>query len=256
MRLALLGDPVEHSRSPAIHAAALAAAGIAGSYEARRVDRAGLAAALDEMRRGALDGANVTMPHKAAAAADADHADALVAATGAANTLRGRAGRVEATNTDVEGVVAAAAAAGIDPAAPVLVLGAGGAAAAVLAAFGIRVAGVASRRPAAAAALAARMGSAAAPHPWGAPLPGAVVVNATPLGMDGEALPPGLLEASAGLVDLAYGRHPTPAAAEAGERNLPCADGIEVLVAQAAASFTWWTGLPAPRAAMTAAARD
>ncbi len=64
VRLVLLGDPVAHSRSPAIQRAALAAAGILGSYEARRVDAAGVYRACAEIRAGSLRGANVTMPHK------------------------------------------------------------------------------------------------------------------------------------------------------------------------------------------------
>ena len=64
MRLVLLGDPVGHSRSPAIQNAALSAVGIEGTYEARRVDEAGMVVAVDEIRYGRLDGANVTMPHK------------------------------------------------------------------------------------------------------------------------------------------------------------------------------------------------
>ena len=61
MRLVVLGDPVEHSRSPAIHTAALAACGIDGTYAARCVDEAGMARAVDEVRYGRLDGANAVL---------------------------------------------------------------------------------------------------------------------------------------------------------------------------------------------------
>jgi shikimate dehydrogenase len=90
--------------------------------------------------------------------------------------------------------------------------------------------------------------------PWGEPLPGAVIVNATPLGMSGERLPPGLVEASVGICDLAYGPAETPAVTEARGRGLPVVDGIEVLVAQAARSFWLWTGREPPIEVMRQAA--
>ncbi len=90
--------------------------------------------------------------------------------------------------------------------------------------------------------------------PWGKPLPGAVVVNATPLGMAGEPLPSGVVAAAAGLVDLAYGPVPTPAVSAARAAGLSVIDGIQILVDQAAESFEIWTGQPAPRDVMRAAA--
>ncbi len=259
MRLVLLGDPVVHSRSPVIHRAALAATGLSGSYEARRVGRRGLLGAFADLKEGRIDGANITMPHKSAAAAAADLSDGMVAATGAANTLR-RSGSpdgaiVEATNTDVVGLTVAAEAAGIPREAPVLVLGAGGAAAAAMVAFGDRPAGLSARRPEAAGEMALRTG---APVPfclWGEAVEGAVVINATPLGMHGESLPGDLLEMAAGLVDMAYGDRATPAMRRAHDLGIPAADGLDVLVAQAAASFFWWTDIPAPVNVMQRAAR-
>ncbi|HEX2403719.1 MAG TPA: shikimate dehydrogenase, partial [Acidimicrobiia bacterium] len=62
LRLAVLGDPIEHSRSPAIHSAAMAHLGIEGSYVARRVEAGALIGVIGELRDGRLDGANVTMP--------------------------------------------------------------------------------------------------------------------------------------------------------------------------------------------------
>ncbi len=73
-----------------------------------------------------------------------------------------------------------------------------------------------------------------------------MVVNATPLGMHGEPLPAGVVEAAAGLFDMAYGTRVTPAVAEARRRLLPVVDGLDMLLAQAAASFTLWTGRTAP----------
>ena len=72
------------------------------------------------------------------------------------------------------------------------------------------------------------------------------MVNATPLGMHGEALPPGVVEEAAGLIDLPYGAEPTPAVAAARRLGRPAADGLDVLVAQAALSFRLWTGRGGP----------
>jgi len=256
VRLALLGDPVAHSRSPAIQRAALAAAGILGSYEARRVDAAGVYRACAEIRAGILRGANVTMPHKRVAAAAADRLAPAAARCRAVNTLVGEKGEVVGHNTDVGGLLAAWERAGFPRGVPVLLLGGGGAAAAVLVALAGTGPVIATRRPGAGQALADALGVPATGIPWGEPLAGAVVVNATPLGMYGESLPPGVVEAAAGLVDLAYGPEATPAVALARRRGLPAADGLDVLVAQAALSFELWAEVPAPLAAMEAAARS
>jgi shikimate dehydrogenase len=255
VRLVLLGDPVGHSRSPAVHRVALAAAGIEGRYEARRVDEAGVYRACAEMRAGDLAGANVTMPHKRVAAAAADRLTPEAARCGAVNTLVLAGGEVVGHNTDIGGLRLAAEWAGIPAAAPVLVLGAGGAAAAAAVAFAGSSLAFSARRPEAARALAAAVGVAAREVPWGLPMPGAVVVNATPLGMSGEPLPPGMVEAAGGLIDLPYGEDATPAVAEARRRGLPAVEGLDVLVAQAALSFRLWTGREPALEAMRRAAR-
>lgn len=250
MRLCLLGDPVAHSRSPAIHRAALAACGITGSYEALTVDAAGFADAIADLRRGVFDGANVTMPHKGAAHDACDDLAGEAERAGAVNTLAMRRGRLTGWNTDVLGLRRLLADL---PDGPLLILGAGGAARAALAATD-RMARVAAREPQRGAAAADRFGRAV--HPWGAPWPGAVVVNATPLGMLGEPLPPGVLDGAVALVDLAYGSEGTPAVRQARERGIPVVDGIAVLVAQAADAFEIWTGMAAPLEAMGVAARQ
>jgi len=256
VRLVLLGDPVAHSRSPAIHAAALRATGLEGSYEAVRVDETGLRAAIDRLRHGGLTGANVTMPHKEAACRLADRITGRALRTGAVNTLWASEGQVWGDTTDVDGVLAAWRVAGLPVEAPVLVLGAGGAAAAAVVALDGRSLHVTARRPERAAELLDRTRIGGSVVPWGVPVPGAVVVNATPIGMTpGERLPAAVLEEAAGLLDLAYGPAPTAAVAAARRRGLPVADGLTMLVEQAAASFERWTGRPAPREVMERAAR-
>lgn len=254
MRLALLGDPVAHSRSPAIHTAALAALGLSGTYEARRVGVGGVALAVQEIRSGALDGANITMPLKPDALDAVDEASLEAVRAGAVNTLVLRNGAVRGENTDIGGLRDVWAAADM-PDAPVLILGAGGGAGAALVALEGRELLVAARRSEAARALIASTGVPATHATWERPVPGAVVINATPLGMSGESLPGAVLETAAGLIDLTYGGVPTPAVRWATGR-VPVVDGIDHLVAQAARSFTLWTGLAAPVATMVTAARS
>lgn len=253
MRLALLGDPVAHSLSPAIHRAALAACGLEGTYEARRVDAAGVRLAFDEIRYGSLHGANVTMPHKHLAFSVAESLSQDALRTGAVNTLQRWEGAVRGSNTDVAGILDAWSGAGL-PDAPALILGAGGAAAAALVALGGRTLHISARRSDTAEALVARTRSEAEIVAWGRAVPGAVVVNATALGMEGEQLPPGVVAAATGLLEMPYASGPTPAEREAARLGLPVANGIDMLVGQAAASFTLWTGLAAPRGVMTEAA--
>ncbi len=250
MRLALLGDPVAHSLSPVIHAAALEAAGISGTYTSRRVDAEGVAEAIEQLRDGRLDGANVTMPHKQLAATLCDRLSDNAVRAGSVNTLVLRDGQVFGDTTDVAGVRRSWREL---PPEPVLLLGAGGAAAAALLALEGREIYAAARRPAEAQKLLREMKVPAAIVEWGRAIPDAVVLNATPLGMKGEPLPSGLLEAASGLFDMAYGPSPTPAVSEARRRDIPLVDGRAMLVAQAAVSFQIWTGVEASTAAIVVA---
>ncbi|MCH7585677.1 MAG: shikimate dehydrogenase [Acidobacteria bacterium] len=253
MHLVLLGDPVEHSRSPAIHQAALRALGLTGTYVARRTDGDGVVAACVEIRDGALGGANVTMPLKKAALVAVDAASEPARRAGAVNTLCFRSGAVFGENTDIGGFSDVWEHRGLPDDAPILVLGAGGAAAAVMLAREGSEILASSRRRGAVTELASQLGVTVSEVPWGVAVVGAVVVNATPLGMAGELLPEGIVDAAVGLFDLAYGADTTPAVAEAGQR--PVADGIDMLVAQAARSFEMWTGRRAPLEVMETAAR-
>lgn len=233
--------------------AAMDAAGVAGSYAVRRVDESGLEEAVAEIRRGELDGANVTMPHKRMAAALVDELAPDAQRAGAANTIVRKPRRLVGHLTDVAGVRDAGDEAGFPNAGPVLVLGAGGAAAAAILAVEGRPLRVAARRPGAARELVQRLGVEGEDVAWGTPWPNATVINATPIGMSGERLPPGVVEEAAALLDMAYRDGPTPAVAIARTGAMPVADGLDMLIAQGAASFTLWTALEAPRNAMRAA---
>jgi shikimate dehydrogenase len=253
VRIVLLGDPVDHSRSPAIQSAGLEAAGIEGSYEARRVDEAGMVVAVDEIRYGRLHGANVTMPHKHLAFELADRVAETALRSGAANTLVRHEGEVWGHNTDVDGIRDIWIEKGLPDDAPVLILGSGGAAAGVVVALAKRVVTVSARRSGAAAELLASTRVAGTVIPWGSGVDGAVVVNATPLGMNGESIPAGVLDEAAGFVDLTYGPDEAPSVARSRTFGIPVADGRDMLLAQAAVSFEIWTGVEAPTDAMRAA---
>ncbi len=256
MRLAVFGDPISHSLSPRLHNTALTATGLQGTYVARRVDAAGMEAAVAEIRKGDLDGGNVTMPHKELAARLCDRLAAPAARAGAVNTLLRIGGQVVGHNTDIPGIQDAWGAAALPTAGPILVLGAGGAAAAALLALEGRQLAIASRDPQRAADLISQLSVGASVLPWGQPLAGAVLVNATPIGMQGEPLDQELLAVAVGVFDMAYGPHETPAVRHMKGLDRPVADGRQMLLHQAAAAFSLWTGREAPLAEMQASLAD
>ena len=255
LRLAVLGDPISHSRSPAIHGAAIRHLGLEGGYEARRAGPEELMVAIGELRQGTLQGINITMPLKREAAHAAGLLTEEARVSGSVNTLRFREGVVEGHSTDVVAARAAFTDPRFRPDAPILILGSGGAAAAVLAAAGDRDVYLAARNQDRAANLVAFTNLPASIVPFGTSIVGALVVNATPLGMRGELLPEATIGVASGLVDLAYGHDPTPAVTWAEGTGLPVMDGVEYLVLQAASSFEWWTGLVAPFEVMLESAR-
>jgi shikimate dehydrogenase len=271
-RLAVLGQPISHSRSPAMHSAALTELGLAPewSYEAIEVSPEDLEPRVRAMPGEGFVGANVTVPHKVRALELADQASAAAREIGAANTLSFAEGQILAENTDATGFLDAL------PEPPTgkraLVLGAGGAARAVvwaLVAGGGAVA-IWNRTAAKAAHLASELGGA--PLDLGADQPRLsiaefdLLVNATTVGMgapdegyaDLKSLP---LDADSlgtrhQLVDLAYGPVETELVRVARARGATVVDGLEVLVRQGAASLRIWTGLEAPVEAMRRAARS
>jgi shikimate dehydrogenase len=256
LRLAVLGDPIGHSRSPAIHGAAMAHLDIDGSYVARRVRAGELGGVMAELRDGSLDGVNVTMPLKTEAAALADVLTDEAGASGSVNTMRLRSGVGEGHSTDVVASSRAFSDDRFDRSAAILILGSGGAAAAAIIGGAGRELYVAARKIDRAAAMVERIGGGAAVLPFGVGVSGALVVNATPLGADGAGLPDTVAGTASGIVDLPYGPRTTRTVAEARTAGLPYMDGVEFLVLQAAASFEWWTGVPAPIDVMVRAARN
>ena len=254
MRFAVVGDPVSHSRSPAIHRAAFEATGIDAVYDAIEVPLGGFGTVVAEIERGDLTGVNVTMPLKREAFAACDSVSQEASASGAVNTVTVGEGRIHGDNTDVDGVRHSLERLRVDKA-PVLILGGGGAARAACVAVTERDLWVTTRRPGGAEETLDGTGVRGRTVAWGAPVTGAIVVNATPLGMHGEELPKQVLTEASGLVDMVYGDDVSPAVREARRMGIPVSDGIDMLVGQAACAFEIFVGQPAPIEVMERAAR-
>jgi shikimate dehydrogenase len=295
--LGLIGYPLEHSLSPALHHAALQAAGLEGEYRcypvppisaAAPAGEAQLRKLLERVRRGELHGLNVTIPHKESILPWLDDLSPAASGIGAVNTILRRGDRLVGDNTDAAGFLADLHRLGwlgpdglpVEGSAPAhaLVIGAGGAARAV--AYALAQAGwtvvIVARRPEQAARLAADLeealvgGKISQPrlyprqrvHPLlpGAParfsgLSPSLVVNATPVGMSPDRSaspwPDGLPFPEGGSVyDLVYQPEETPLVSRARAAGLRAANGLGMLVEQAALSFTAWTGQVAPVEAM------
>jgi len=256
----VLGWPVAHSRSPAMHDAAFAELGLADwRYQRLPVPPELFAETTRALGAAGFAGANVTIPHKETALALADEAGEEAAAIGAANTLTFAEGRIRADNTDAPGILAAIG----EPVEgrTALVLGAGGSARAAVWALlhaGARDVMVWNRTPARAEALCADLGGRSVTESE----PADLLVNCTSVGLDAsdetfKDLPvaaDGLGDYCA-LIDLVYTESATTLTRAAMKRGLKTIDGLEVLVRQGALSLERWTGRPAPIDVMRRAAR-
>ena len=258
----IIGDPVTHSRSPAIHNAGFAALGLDFVYVAFPVPAGRGADALDAVRTLGIAGLNVTMPHKSDVADACDELTAAAATLRSVNTVVNRDGHLVGDSTDGPGFLAALREAGVEPAGRrMLVLGAGGAARAIVAALGHEGAAVTvAARRADAGARAAALAPDARVVGFGdvdeiVPTVDCIV-NATPIGMRGEPPPfdPAGLTAEQFVYDTVYHPSPTPLLAAVADRGIPCAGGLGMLVHQAAAAVRIWTGREPPLGAMSAAA--
>lgn len=262
--LALLGDPVGHSRSPVLQNAAFRDAGVDGVYVAVRCGADDLVGFMRGLSR-AGGGGNITLPHKEKAASVLDVASERVRRTGACNTFWGDdEGRVHGDNTDVEGVRRALRTfLGMGAGMRVLLLGAGGAARAAL--LGVLEEGadevlIHNRTLERARAVARRIGGERARvTTQDSDLDGEsfdLVVNATRLGLspdDPSPLDFERLSRVGAAMDLVYGSAPTPFVRAAESFGVRATDGVEMLLQQGAASFECWWGRPAPVEAMRAA---
>jgi shikimate dehydrogenase len=260
-RLAVLGHPVSHSRSPAMQNAALAALGLEGwSYKAIDAAPEAFEMTVKELAEVGYAGVNVTVPHKEAALALADEASEASRQIGAANTLVFEGRRIEAHNTDADGLLAALP----DPprGRRALVLGAGGAARAAIWALlweGGRV-DVWNRTPERAEAVCAEVGGTAVTAPRQSEYD--LIVNTSAAGLGGEDpfdhLPldrHGFTDHQT-VVDMVYGERRSRLLKAAEGARAAVVDGLEILVQQGARSLEIWTGRQPDLDVMRAAARD
>lgn len=260
----MIGHPVAHSLSPAIHRAAFEATGLDWTCVAFDVAAGHGGDAVSAMRTLGLAGLSVTMPHKSAVIPALDDLSDVAQALGAVNCISWDGPRLVGDNTDGAGLLTSLR---NDLAYDVAdrrcaVIGAGGAARSVIAALGaagaseVVVINRSSDRAAAAAALAGRSGRVGSLADLNA---ASLVINATPLGMagtDGAAALPAPVEAvdaDAVVVDLVYHPLVTPWIDALRQRGVTVRNGVGMLVGQASLAFERWTGVAAPYAAMLSA---
>jgi shikimate dehydrogenase len=260
---AVIGSPVRHSLSPALHNAAFAAAGLDWRFVAFEVAAGGAREALSAMRTLGIAGFAVTTPHKADIAAAVDEVDDAARSLRSVNTVvRRDDGSTFGASTDGDGFVDSLRAAGVEPdGTTVVVLGAGGAARSIVDALGragARDIAIVNRSEANAAECArlagcARVGSTADVAA------AQVLVNATSVGMGATAggdlpLDASLLHGGLAVADIVY--HPLDTALLRAARAVgaACVDGLGMLVHQACRQQLLWTGTAADPAVVRAAA--
>lgn len=253
----VIGDPIEHSRSPLIHRHWLQKNGIRGSYDPVHVppaELAGFVAALKDGSSG-YSGGNVTIPHKQAVADMVDHFDETATRIGAINTLWFENGRLHAGNTDAHGFAANldASAPGWDQGRIAVVLGAGGASRAILHALVARripEIRVVNRTLERARELADHFGPTLSAHPMdrlheasgGADL----FINTTSLGMDGSSAPDidfTTMNSDGLVTDIVYVPLLTPILKMAADQGFRTVDGLGMLLHQAVPGFQRWFGI-------------
>jgi len=276
LKLLVLGYPLSHTVSPAMHNAALQTVGLEGKYEALSIEPSRLSEVVAMIRSDGYAGANVTVPHKEAVIPLIDGLTPVAEAIGAVNTLVKKDGRLIGHNTDAAGLLADLYAHGVHFShRPILILGAGGAArAAVAACAGVGADAqirVIARRREQAESLRSIIKDAKVSRsnfqifPW-TPLGFleasdncALIINATPLGMqpkvDASPWQPDMpLPPDAFVYDLVYNPAQTSFTRQARADGLRASNGLGMLVEQGALAFELWTGKTAPRDVMRKAA--
>lgn len=276
-RLAVIGDPIAHSRSPQMHNPALQVSGIDAQYVRVQVPAGQVVQAFQQFAASGFLGVNITIPHKFEALDAVDILDPLARQLGAVNTLAIRGGQLHGYNTDGPGFlrsVQEAFGAQVKDL-RVLILGAGGGAGravAVQSALGKCPRLLLANRTASKAQALADEVAALSPQTevklisWSddallAEMSGVdLVVNATSLGMkeaDARLLPAQSLEARHLVFDMVYrAGAETPLLADARRAGARVVDGLTLLLHQGAISFEHWFDLPAPLAVMREGLRN
>jgi shikimate dehydrogenase len=268
LRLGVIGDPVEHSISPAMHQPALTAMDIPATYERWHTTLEDLPARIESLRAADVLGANVTVPHKEHVLSLVDEVSKLARRAGAVNTISNRNGRLFGDNTDIYGLGRSLRLHGDRLAGQrAVVLGAGGAARAVVLALedaGVARIAVLNRSVERAKRLRDELDPApvvaiASDTPEAADELGRadLVINATALGWKRGEIPLtveqiAVLAANTLVVDITY--RDTDLLEYARKRGLRTVDGLEMLVYQGARSLEIWTGRQPPVETMMRAA--
>ncbi len=263
-RLAVLGDPVEHSLSPQMHNAALQSLHLPYRYGRRRVLPADLSREFPKLRGDEYLGWNLTVPHKVRAVSLVDCLDSVAERLGAINTVVHQSGRLFGFNTDGSGLLAAineAFACDLSVT-RVAILGAGGGAgraiARYLASLGVRHLLLINRTVQKANELGEELSASVPVEVFAWDRLDVVfantdlVINATTLGLAGEAIdwPGEWLGKNHRVLDMVYGRGDTPLVLWARRHGTPAVDGLLMLLHQGVAAFELWFGKPAPREVM------
>ena len=264
MKAAVLGSPIAHSLSPVLHRAAYVAAGLEGwSYQAIECDEAALPGVVGACGADGAGwaGLSLTMPLKRAVLPLLDHVDPLAADVGGANTVVFAAGQRRGCNTDVAGMVAALAGAGVPAPRSAVILGAGATACSALAALralDITQVTVAARAPARASDLLAtadRLGAKITLTPFDIPRdPPDLLISTVPAGAAdpyAQRIAEHTLRPCA-VIDIVYHPWPTPLTTAARQAGAAVADGFDLLLHQAAGQFQLMTGDPTLDAMRTA----
>ncbi len=259
MRFVLLGDPVAHSKSPAMHAAAFRALGLEHTYEAHRVNEKEIGAWVERLRRGEIGGINVTVPHKRAAMLLADEIDPIAHACDACNVLALRNGKVIAFDTDVPALVAELRGDGGGDGG--VVIGSGGAARAAVVALrelgakkiiGRSRTGNIAGLPATLPIVNERL------EPSGSERGARWIVQATSAGMTGadpgdgvaRAIDFSLVAKNATALDVVYSPRETPFLIEARRTGISAKNGLGMLARQGAFALELWLSIQSPLDAM------
>ena len=268
---AVIGDPVEHSLSPAMHNAAFQKLGLNLVYVAFKVTRNELKEAISGAKSLGLRGLNVTMPHKNAVIKYLDETDSTAEAIGAVNTILNEQGKLVGYNTDGKGAMIALQESGIyTEEKKMLLLGAGGAAKAIAfqAAQEAEELVILNRTPEKAEQLAELLRKKFGNKVKGRALSAEILkkelktadilVNATPVGMhphvNTSPIPSDLLRRDLCVMDIVYNPLETKLVEDAKAVGAKVVWGLDMLLYQGAVSFEIWTNCPAPVDVMKKAA--
>jgi shikimate dehydrogenase len=255
IKLGIIGDPIGHSLSPALHQWLLKRLGVEGEYRAYHVRDSELAAFLEMSKRCELLGFNVTIPHKISITRWLDSTDQQASLIGAVNTVKNSQGYLMGYNTDSIGFLRSLESQCCSPK-RVIILGAGGAARAVahaLVGSGIATLAIYNRTTSRAQKLAGELqqrypNTAISVGIWSDPQAlscdlrtAELVVNATP--MSTVSLPERLSD-NALVYDLVYNPPQTSLLIEAERRGAQTMNGLDMLIYQAIESLKIWLGMP------------